>query len=80
MKLRAADLRRVDLHLARRGLDQALDHVGRLGPAGAAVGVDRRGVGEHRRHFAVDRAAWCTGPASSVAYRMVGMHEAKVDR
>ena len=30
-------------------------HVGRLGPAGAAVGVDRRGVGEHRRHLGVDR-------------------------
>ncbi len=50
-----ADLRRVDLHLARRRLDEALDHVGRLRPAGAAIGVDRHGVGEDRRHLAVDR-------------------------
>ena len=49
-----AELRRVDLQLARRGLYQALDDVGGLGPAGAAVGVDRRGVGEHRGHLAVD--------------------------
>ena len=49
-----ADLGRVDLHLARRGLDQPLDDVGRLGAAGAAIGVHRRGVGEHRGHFAVD--------------------------
>ena len=50
-----ADLVLVDVQLARRGLDQALDDVGRLGPARAAIRVDRRGVGEHRGHFAVDR-------------------------
>ena len=50
-----ADFGRIELHLARRGFHQALDHVGRLGPARAAIGVDRRGVGEHRRHFGVDR-------------------------
>ena len=55
MKLLPPDLGRVHLHLARRLLDDALDDVGRLGPAGAAVGVDRRGVGEHRLHLAVDR-------------------------
>ena len=49
-----AQLRRVDLQLARGGLDQALDDVGRLRPSRAAVGIDRRGVGEHRGHFAVD--------------------------
>ena len=49
------DLRRVHLHLARRLLDDALDHVGRLGPAGAAVGIDRRGVREHRLDLGVDR-------------------------
>ena len=46
--------RRVHLHLARRGLDDALDHVGGLGPAGAAVGVHRRGVGEHRLDLGID--------------------------
>ena len=55
MKLLAPDLGRVDLHLARRLLDDALDDVGRLGPTGAAVGVDRRGVGEHRLDLGVDR-------------------------
>ena len=40
---------------ARRGVHQPLDDVGGLGPAGAAIGVDRRGVGEHGRHLAVDR-------------------------
>src|SRR6185436_9299298 len=48
------DLDRVELELARRGFHQPLDHVGGLGPAGAAVGVDRRGVGECRGDLAVD--------------------------
>jgi hypothetical protein len=48
------ELGRIQFQLARRGLDQALHHVGRFGTARAAVGVDRRGVGEHRRHLAVD--------------------------
>ena len=49
-----ADLGRIDLHLARRGFHQTLDDVGRFRPAGSAIGVDRRGVGEHRRHLAID--------------------------
>ena len=36
-----AQLGRVDAQLARRGLDDALDRVGGLGSAGAAVGIDR---------------------------------------
>ena len=51
----APDLGRIHLHVARGLLDDALDHVGRLGPPGAAVGVDRRGVGEYRLDLAVDR-------------------------
>ena len=31
--------------LARRDVDQALDHIGRLRPAGAAIGIDRHRVG-----------------------------------
>ena len=50
----APDLGRVDAHLLRRRLDQPLDHVGGFGPARAAVGVDRSGVGEHAGDLAVD--------------------------
>ena len=49
-----AEQGRVDLHLSRRGFDDALDHVGGFGPAGAAVGIHRRGVGEHRLDLGVD--------------------------
>ena len=55
MKLRPAQLGRIDLQLARRLARRCARHVGRLGPAGAAIGVDRRGVGEHRLHLGVDR-------------------------
>ncbi len=41
-----AQLDLVDAHLARRGVDQALHEVIGLGPAGAAIGADWRGVGE----------------------------------
>ena len=37
----------VDAHLARRGIDQPLHVVIRLGPPGAAIGPDRGRVGEH---------------------------------
>jgi hypothetical protein len=39
-----------DADLARGKIHQALDHVGRLGPPGAAIGVDRYGVGERAAH------------------------------
>ena len=42
-----AQLDLVDAHLARRRVDQALHVVVALGAAGAAIGADRRGVGEH---------------------------------
>ena len=51
----AAELGRVAAGLACRHLHQALDHEGGLRPAGAAVGVDRRGVGVDAVHLAVDR-------------------------
>ena len=41
-----AHLDLVDAHLARRGVDQPLHEVVGLGPPGAAIGADRRGVGE----------------------------------
>ena len=44
----------VDLHLARCRVDQALDQVIRLRSAGAAIGVHRRGVGEHADDVGVD--------------------------
>ena len=48
------DLARVDAHLPRRRLHATLHHVGRFRPAGATVGVHRRGVGVERLHFDVD--------------------------
>ena len=49
----AAD--RIDRHaeLARGCIDQPLEHIGRLRTAGAAIGIDRHGVGEDRTHAAV---------------------------
>ena len=46
MWLQLAHLDLVDAHLARRRVDQALHEVVGLGPPGAAIGADRRGVGE----------------------------------
>ena len=43
----AADRVRRHSHLARRRIDQPLDHVGGFRPAGAAIGADRNGVGAH---------------------------------
>ena len=44
----------LDAHLPRRHLDQPLDHEGRFRPSGAAIGIDRRGVGVDRVHLAID--------------------------
>ena len=43
----APQLRRIDLHLVGGDVDQPLDHVGRLRPAGAAIGRGAVGVGQH---------------------------------
>ena len=48
-----------DAELARGGVDQPLDHIGRLRPPGAAIGVDRHGVGERRRARARGRPREC---------------------
>ena len=40
--------------LPRRGLHQPFDHEARFGPAGAAIGIDRRGVGVDADHLGED--------------------------
>ena len=50
-----AELHRVDLHLARRAIDEALDDIAGLRAPGAAIGVDRRGVGEDSLDLDIDR-------------------------
>ena len=51
----AADLGLVDAEIVRGDVDQPFEHEGRLRPPGAAIGVDRHGVGEHALHLAIDR-------------------------
>ena len=51
----AAELGRVHAHLARRLVHQRLEQERGLGPAGAAIGVHRHGVGVVGLHVAVDR-------------------------
>ena len=51
----AADFGPIDSHVACRDVDQAFEHEGRFRPPGAAIGIDRHGVGEDDLHFAVDR-------------------------
>ena len=65
MKLRRRISAGSMLHLARGGLDEALDDVGGFGPARAAIGVDRRGVGEHRGRLRSRSPASCTGPRAA---------------
>ena len=50
----AAKLGRVEAQVARRGVDGALDRVGRLRPAGTAIGIDRDRVGVGAAHLDVD--------------------------
>ena len=49
-----ADLGRVQAQAARGRVHQPFDDVDRLGSAGAAVGAQRRGVGQHRLQLEVD--------------------------
>ena len=51
----AAQFDPVDPHLARRRIDQPLHIVVRLGPSGAAIGPDRRRVGEHAFRVHLDQ-------------------------
>ena len=55
----AAQLGRIDLHLVGGDVDQPLDHVGRLRPAGAAIGRGAMRVGEHAGHRARAAPASC---------------------
>ena len=50
----AAQFDTVDAQFARSGVDQAFDEVVGFRPAGAAIGIDRDGVGEHAEHVGVD--------------------------
>ncbi len=45
----------VDPELASGKIDHGLDHIGGLGPAGAAVGAGQHGVAEDRGDFGMDR-------------------------
>ena len=54
MKLLAPQLDRVDAELVGGHVEDALEHRGRLGPAGAAVRAHRRGVGERDRDVVPD--------------------------
>ncbi len=58
-------VRRVHAQFARGHLDQPLDHEGRLRPARAAIGIDRRGVGVDRVDLAIDRRGCRTGPTAA---------------
>ena len=51
----APDRIRRHAEFPRGGIDQTFDHVGRLRTAGAAIGIDRHGIGEHRADAAVER-------------------------
>ena len=50
-----AQFGRIDAQFVGGEIDHALDHVGRLGPAVAAIGPHRIGVGEHAGDVDVDR-------------------------
>ena len=50
-----AQHRRIDAELVGGDVDHALDDIGRLGTAVAAIGAHRIGVGQHRRHVHVHR-------------------------
>ena len=60
-----AQFGRIDLQLPRRGLHQPLEHEARLGPARAAIGVDRRGVGVDADHLGDRCSGCCTGPTAA---------------
>ena len=55
MMIAPAQFDRIDAQFVGREIDDALDHVGRFGPAVAAIGAHRIGVGEHRRDVDMDR-------------------------
>ena len=54
--IHAADGVGAQLEFARRGVDEALEKIGGLGPSGAAIGADRHRVGAHAFDVHVDGA------------------------
>jgi hypothetical protein len=50
-----ADLRLVHAHFAGGVVDQPFQQIAGFRPAGAAIGIDRDGVGEHRLDLDIDR-------------------------
>ena len=72
-----AQLDPVDAHLARRRVDQPLHVVVGLGPAGAAIGADRRGVGEH--HLGVHLHRRRRVDVDQVLHRVGGRRHRRID-
>ena len=52
----AADFVGAHAEFARRGIDQPLEQISGFGPAGAAIGADRHGIGADAFDVDVDRA------------------------
>ena len=74
----AAQLDAVEAGLGRGVVDQPLHEVVALGPAGAAIGADEGGVGEHAlgRHFHQRRAVEADDVAHDVQRRRLRRHRA----
>ena len=74
----APELDGIDTQIMRRHVHQALDQIGRFRPPGAAIGIDRHHVGEHRidrhRHFRDRIVAARRDPARR------GRHDGRVAR
>ena len=69
-----------DTEAARGEIDQPLERIGRLRPAGAAIGVDRHGVGEDALDRDMDRRHAHRPPLYMTAPAKVGISGAKFDR
>ena len=74
----APQLQRIHAELGSRDVDAALDQIVRLGLAGAAIGVDRRGVGEHAFGLKCDQRN-VVDAAHRAAIAMVGTTGATVE-
>ena len=64
------DLRRVHTDLARNDVNDALDQVRGLRPAGAAVGIGRRAVGEDADAACIDRLPLVTPPTEKTRHHL----------
>ena len=68
------DLPRIELQRGRGLVHQALDDKRRLRPAGAAIGVGRRGVGHHLQVPAIDRVDAVGAAGHGEAVHRIGEH------